>query len=383
MKTKVSIYSTLGVLISILILTLSACQNESAANPKNLDEFITPFSNASPTPQSRSRTVDTTISIVAVGDMMIGSPYPTADRMPPDDGKDTFKLVESIISGADIAFGNLEGALIDSGRSSKCRPRSTACYAFRMPTRYGKYFKEAGFDVLSAANNHAGDFGEAGRASTRKVLDELGIKHAGSDSGTFSTAYLEANGKTVAFIGFATNNVSLNVNDLESAKSAVIAADRNADIVVVSFHGGAEGTDSQHVPNRTEIFYGEARGNLPLFSHAVIDAGADLVIGHGPHVLRGMEIYKDRLIAYSMGNFATYGWFKLIAETRLTALLEVEIDGDGTFKGGKIHSGKQIDWGIPALDDSGEAINTIRRLSVADFGVNAPKIAPDGTLSKQ
>ncbi|NNE65192.1 MAG: CapA family protein [Pyrinomonadaceae bacterium] len=362
---------------AVIPILCTGCQSSTVANSGIGDPYVKPFAKTAPTPEPE----DTSISIAAVGDMMIGSPFPTADRMPPNDGKNMFDLVTPVLSEADIAFGNLEGSFFDTGRSKKCRPRSTKCYAFRMPTRYGKYFKEAGFDVVSAANNHAGDFGEPGRATTRRILDELGIKHAGSNSGRYSTAYLEVNGKTVAFIGFATNSISLNVNNLVAARSAVRAADAKADIVVVSFHGGAEGSDAQNVPNRTEIFYGERRGNLPLFSKTVIDAGADLVIGHGPHVLRGMEFYKGRLIAYSLGNFATYGWFKLIGPTRLTAILEVELDGTGSFVSGKVHSGKQIDWGVPALDKSGEAIRKIRTLSNKDFGLNAPLISQDGTFS--
>lgn len=368
-------------LMSIFVCAVFAlgCKAESIGGDKDLDKFAKPFADA--TPSSTPDNDSGHITIAAVGDMMIGSPFPRTDRMPPDDGKDMFKLVTPILSSADIAFGNLEGSLVDGGRSTKCGRRSRNCYAFRMPTRYGVYFKEAGFDVLSAANNHAGDFGEAGRASTRRVLDGLGVKHAGSNSTLYSTAYLKVNGSTVAFIGFATNSISLNVNNLAAARLAVQEADRKADIVIVSFHGGAEGSAHQRVPRRTEVFFGEQRGNLPLFSRTVIDSGADLVIGHGPHVLRGMEFYKDRLIAYSLGNFATYGWFKLIGPTRLTAILEVTLDSTGKFAKGKIHSGKQIDWGIPSLDDSGEAIRTIRSLSIKDFGANAPLIAADGSLS--
>ncbi|MEZ5307314.1 MAG: CapA family protein [Pyrinomonadaceae bacterium] len=360
----------------LLIFSFFGCKTGAVTEGSVLEsKTVAPAATSTPNAKPDG---DIRITIAAVGDMMIGSPYPRGDRMPPEDGKDMFKLVEPVLSKADIAFGNLEGPMADSGSSAKCRPGSTACYAFRMPTRYAKYFKEAGFDVLNTANNHAGDFGETGRASTRAALEGVGIKHAGSNSGQFSTAYVEAQGKKIAFIGFATNNVSLNINDLPAAAAAVRQADKKADIVVVSFHGGAEGTDNQHVRNKTEIFYGEARGNLPLFARTVIDAGADLVIGHGPHVLRGMEIYKDRLIAYSLGNFATYGWFKLIAETRLTAILEAEIDGEGKLVGGKIHSGKQIDWGVPALDLSGEALRKIRSLSDTDFGANALKFDDKG-----
>ena len=139
-----------------------------------------------------------------------------------------------------------------------------------MPTRYGKYLKEAGFDVLSVANNHAGDFGDAGRESTRKTLDALGIKHAGSDKGPFSTTYLETGGKTVAFIGFAHNNIVPNVNDLNYARQLVMAADKKADIVVVSFHGGAEGARALHVPEAAESLGREPRGDLRAWARAVI-----------------------------------------------------------------------------------------------------------------
>jgi poly-gamma-glutamate capsule biosynthesis protein CapA/YwtB (metallophosphatase superfamily) len=250
-----------------------------------------------------------------------------------------------------------------------------------MPTRYGKYFKDAGFDVVSLANNHVGDFGEEGRASTRRVLDGLGIKHAGSNSGKFSTTYLVVRDIKIAFVGFTTNSISLNVNDLPESRLAVKAAGAKADVVIVSLHAGAEGEKYQRVPKTTEMYYGEERGNLPLFARTVIDAGADLVIGHGPHVLRGMEFYNDRLIAYSLGNFATYGWFRLMGPSRLTGILEVELAKDGKFVSGKLHSGKIIDWGVPSLDKTGAAIRSIRYLSNLDFGNAAPLISTDGTIA--
>jgi hypothetical protein len=324
------------------------------------------------------------------------------------------KEVTPILSAADIAFGNLEGPMLEGGTSEKCppampdasdktatpkptpTPTSTAspsgadkakpapprCFAFRVPTRYGKYLRDAGFDVLSLANNHAADFGNYGRSSTRKVLDNLGIKYAGSDRERFSTTYLDVRGKRVAFVGFAHNNIVPNVNNLESAKKLVAEARKKADIVVVSFHGGAEGEAAQMVPRETEIFVGEKRGNLPLFAHTVIDAGADLVLGHGPHVMRGMEIYKGHLIAYSMGNFATYGMFNLKGSQGLSAIFEITLAADGKFAGGKIIAAKQVGRGGPVLDPSGEVIKKLQALSQADFGTSAPKIADDGTISQ-
>ncbi len=366
--------STAAVLSVFLLL---ACQPKTVSSEERGNQASTQAAQPAPTPPTNKEP----ITIAAVGDIMMASPYPNDSRMPPNDGADLFKQVTPILSAADIAFGNLEGPMTDSGTSAKCRPGSTRCFAFRMPTRYNKYLKEAGFDVMSVANNHANDFGEKGRSDTRAALDAVGIKYAGGDRATFSTTVLEVKGKRVAFIGFAHNSVVPNINELAAAKEYVIAAKKKADIVVVSFHGGAEGTGAQNVPKRTEIFAGEARGNLPEFGRTVIDSGADLVLGHGPHVLRGMEMYKDRLIVYSLGNFCTYGWFGLAAETALSEIVEVKLAADGKFISGKINAVKQEGRGGPLLDPSNAAIQVVRNLSTTDFGVNAPKIADDGTFT--
>ena len=381
--------------------TALSCTTTDLTTPiaKAGTNVVQPVTAATPTPTSEA------ITIAAVGDVMLGSPFPNESRMPPNDGADILKNVTPILSAADIAFGNMEAPITDGGISDKCpppkpdppstgppklpppstgppkQPEPIRCFAFRMPTRFAKNLKAAGFDVMSVANNHASDFGDAGRANTRKTLDALGIKHAGSDRTQFSTTYLDVRGTKVAFIGFAHNNIVPNVNDLDSARRLVQDAGKKADIVVVSFHGGAEGIGAQHVPRQTELFLGEKRGNLPLFARTVIDAGADLVLGHGPHVLRGMEIYKDRLIAYSLGNFATYGWFKLTGETALTIILEARLDAGGKFLGAKIHSARQEGWGIPVLDNTGAAVKKIRSLSHTDFATSAPNIDDEGSIS--
>lgn len=366
-KLVISLFAILGSVVAL------ACQQNAA---RGVDPASNNLPVVEPTPKNTGA-----ITIAAVGDIMMGSPFPNDTRMPPNDGADLLKEVTPILAAADIAFGNLEGPMIDTGVSAKCHPGSTKCFAFRVPTRYGKYLKQAGFDVMSVANNHAGDFGFAGRASTQKVLDEQGIKYAGSLEPLATIAYLEVKGKKVAVIGFGHNNGMPNVSDLAGARQLVIEAKKRADIVIVSFHGGAEGTDHQHVPTTSEIFLGENRGNLPAFTHTVIDAGADLVLGHGPHVMRGLELYKDRLIVYSMGNFCTYGWFTLAAETALGEIVEIKIAPDGKFISGKINSTKQEGRGGPLLDPSAEAIRVVRGLSMTDFGVNAPKIGDDGAIT--
>ncbi len=362
-------------------LVLLACQSRTAGTGE-VKAATDPQAESAPESTPVKPASNEPITIAAVGDIMLGSTYPNESRMPPNDGADELKQVTPILSAADIAFGNLEGPMLEGGVSAKCSPTSTRCFAFRVPTRYGKYLKDAGFDILNLANNHAGDFGDNGRASTRKVLDDLGLKHSGSDrSAQFATVTLDVKGRKVTFVSFAHNNIALNLNDVETARQVVSQAKKRSDLVVVSYHGGAEGTGAQHVPYNTEIFVGEARGNLRVFTHAVIDSGADLVLGHGPHVMRGMEIYKGRLIAYSLGNFATYGWFQLAAETALSEILEVKLGADGKFISGKIHPVKQEGRGGPQLDPSKAAIPLLRNLSNADFAGSAPKIADDGTIT--
>jgi poly-gamma-glutamate capsule biosynthesis protein CapA/YwtB (metallophosphatase superfamily) len=322
------------------------------------------------------------IRIAAGGDIMLGSPYPNASRMPPNDGVDLLKPVTPILQAADIAFANLEGPMVDGGGSGKCGASAgKTCFAFRMPTRYAPYLRDAGFDVMSLANNHANDFGDNGRESTRKTLESVGIKHAGSDRTNYAMTILEVKGKKVAVVAFAHNNLVPNVNELDFAKQLIEQAGKQTDIVMVSFHGGAEGSANARVPQRTEIFLGEVRGNLPAFARTVIDAGADVVIGHGPHVLRGMEIYKDRLIAYSLGNFVTYGWFPLVGATAETLVLEVNLAADGKFIDGKINPFIQRGRGILTADETKSSIRTIKRLSQADFSATMPKISDDGIIT--
>ena len=191
------------------IFVLLACQTKKVESEETNNSATT-----TPTPAKSTEP----ITIAAVGDIMLGSTSINDTFLPPNDGADILKEVTPILSKADITFGNLEGPMLEGGSTAKCAPNSTRCFAFRVPTRYGKYLKDAGFDIMSLANNHAGDFGDYGRTSTRKVLDDLGIKHAGSDKAQFTTAIVESKGKKIAFIGFAHNNLVPNVNDLEFAR---------------------------------------------------------------------------------------------------------------------------------------------------------------------
>jgi hypothetical protein len=318
------------------------------------------------------------IVLAAVGDIMLGTTWPDESTLPPDDGVTLLAEVTPILTAADVTFGNLEGPMIDGGSTAKCPPRSFNCFAFRVPTRYGRYLKEAGFDVLSLANNHILDFGVEGRESTRKVLDDLGIAHSGEVG---DIAHLTVKEKKIDVIAFSTYKTAYDLRNLKEAKKVVAASVASADLVVVSFHGGGEGPRYQRVPRRTERFLGENRGHLRRFAYAVIDAGADLIIGHGPHVVRGLEVYRDRLIAYSLGNFATYGPFNLKGPNGLSLVLEVHLGLDGAFLGGRIHPVKQEKPGGPRLDPDQTIIPMARQLSEKDFGSRAIKLSDDGTMA--
>ena len=308
--------------------------------------------------------VKDTLSIVAVGDVMIGSGFP-AGNLPKDDALESFKEVKPFLNG-DIVFGNLEGAILDSGNSEKCRnSKAGTCYAFRMPDRYGKILKEAGFSLMSTANNHANDFGETGRRNTARVLDEVGIYHAGPVEN--KSVVFEKEGIRYGFCAFSPNSNMLSVNDLEQATDLVKELRPMADIVIVSFHGGAEGASHTHVPRQNEYFFGENRGNVYKFAHAVIDAGADIVLGHGPHVTRAVEVYKQKFIAYSMGNFNTYGTFNLSGPNGMAPLLDIKLDRKGNFLYAKVISTKQSKANGLELDPNYKVFEEMKRLTKTDF----------------
>ena len=321
----------------------------------------------------------TTVRIRAVGDLMIGTDFPEG-VLPENDGRQSFAAVAEVLRDADLTFGNLEGPLCDGGKTTKCKPGapSGSCYAFRMPARYAPYFKDAGFDLLSTANNHSGDFGETCRLQTETLLDEQNIAHSGRPG---DIASVTANGLKVAMVGFHTNAATHNVNDTDTATALVRSLTTSHDIVIVSFHGGAEGSKAMHVPEGREYFYGEDRGDLRMFTHAVVDAGADLVLGHGPHVLRAMEVYKERLIAYSLGNFATYGRFTLKGPNGIGVVLDANLAADGRFLGGMLVPTRQEGAGTVTLDPSLAGIDMVRMLSDTDFPKTGIRVAQDGSIA--
>jgi hypothetical protein len=320
------------------------------------------------------------IVVTAVGDVMLGTTFPdlSGADLPPNDGADLLQEVTPLLKRGDVVLGNLEGPMVDNGVSGKCRGKALGrCFAFRVPTRYGAHLKTAGFNVMGLANNHAMDFGAEGRESSRHVLDEQGIAHTGELG---DVAHITAKGKKIDVIAFATYPGAYNFLDLDDALETIRRARAAADLVIVSFHGGAEGASHQHVAPGDETFLGEDRGDLRKFAHAAIDAGAQLVIGSGPHVVRAMEIYQGKLIAYSLGNFATYGPFNLNGENGLSLILEVHLAPDGSFFRGQIHPVKQEKPGGPKLDPKLSIVPILRSLSHKDFQQSGVVVGPRGEL---
>lgn len=321
---------------------------------------------------------DDTLTIGGVGDIMIGTNYP-AGHLPPDDGKFLFDPVKEYLQSPDLMFGNAEGTFLDSGGTVKNCSDPSKCYAFRQPTRYAQYLTDAGFDVMSMANNHVGDFGEEGRTSSGATLSKAGLQWAGLVTKPYVT--FELNGVKYGFTAFAPNSGTQDVRDIEAGKKVVAMLDSMCDIVIVSCHIGGEGATRNHVTRATETFLGENRGNPYLFAHSMIDAGADIIFGHGPHVTRAIEVYKERFIAYSMGNFCTYSRFNLKGNAGYAPIVHVNVDRKtGKFYSGKIIPVVQLGEGGPSVDPQKQVITEMQTLTKADFPEAKVEILDDGTI---
>jgi len=317
-----------------------------------------------------------TITLSATGDIMMSN---APSRMPPADGAGFFDSVRADLK-SDLVMGNLEQPLTTDTGASKCgSPPEPNCFAFRSPPSYSAHLKEAGFELMNLANNHTKDFGTAGARNTRAALDDAGIKYTGNKD---EITVVEVKGIKVAVVGFSGYAGANSLNDLGQARAVIKQAKQQADLVVVQVHMGAEGAAMQHVKPGNELFHGENRGDPIKFSHAVIDSGADLVVGHSPHVLRGMEFYRGRLIAYSLGNFAG-GGRTLSGQGALKygGILRVTLGKDGTYAGGAFRSTYMNPAGLPIRDKTEErGRKLVAQLGAADFGGTAARIGDDGSI---
>jgi hypothetical protein len=360
-------------------LTLATgCQNRKSIIAKIVDRPVKPstVTNAPQTPMSDGRTAmpsgqteapeaqtDKSITIAAVGDIMLGTNYPDTKTLPKPDTK-LFKNIASFIESADIAFGNLEGTILDNGGELKKCGKTEVCYRFRQPESLAPQLQDTGFDVLSLANNHSGDFGPTGQRNTTKVLESLGIDYAGLAAKPFTI--IEKNGLKIGICAFAPNKGTADLNNLKGILKVVRGLSKKTDIVIFSMHAGGEGP--------------KFRRDVIKIAHAVIDNGADLVIGHGPHVTRGMELYKNRLIAYSLGNFCTANKVSISGYNGIAPLLTVTLSDKGAFQYGDILATRQTGGTGPSVDEAGKAIKEVATLSKLDFPKSDLRVDPDGAL---
>lgn len=316
----------------------------------------------------------TVITIKAVGDVILGSDFPD-NRLHPQP-KTLLPSVQADLAAADVVFGNLETTITSHPYSAK-NVNGRSVFAFRMPPSYAPILQAAGFTIFSLANNHSGDFGEIGLRDTVQHLQKAGLASFGKRGEIF---YQTVRGVRLAWIGFSPYSYHNSVLELETAKKLVKQARSEADLVIISTHMGAEGTGALRTRNQNEVFFGEARGNPVLFSRSMIDAGADLVLGHGPHVPRAIEVYRGKPIAYSLGNFIGYRTLGTQGELGYSLILETRMDADGQLVGMRVIPVIIQGAGIPAPDPQKRTIKLIQDLNRWDTPGSAWVLGDDGMM---
>jgi hypothetical protein len=366
------------------------------------------------------------VTLTFTGDINLGTST-LPDGVPPDDGRGLLDAARPYLTG-DLVVGNFEGVLADSGESAKCAPPAARhsthrtgapgraakagrhaeppgrrrrppqesppvtqepadttpapCYAFRTPTALAPRLLEAGFTHVNLANNHANDYGVPARLATERRLDSLGIETYGPLGETVLDTVRRGDSSTVVgVVGFATYPFAYDLLDVERSRAVVDSVRRLADVLVVTFHGGTEGAAAGHVGSGPEFLGREPRGDLRNWAHAMIEAGADAVVGHGPHVLRGVEFYRGHPIVYSLGNFLNYRGFALGGPLGVTAVLRLELAGDGRFRHGRLSPMIQEPQRGPRPDPGAAAIGLVRQLSDDDFGPTAARITDAGEIA--
>ena len=370
--------------ILAILLTFGCCACRAQNSTTALGADTLPDTTASP--------VNDTLTIAVVGDIMMGNTFPH-NRLPAEDGKHLFDDARDILRSADITCGNLEGTIAVSGKPRK-NMDSPMAFMFMMPPRYTQHLLDAGFDYVGLANNHIYDFFEEAMTQTEENLEKAGIGYSGARDPKGKNPHKEyyvkdftlKNGRSIraGFCAFGHEDYSLRTRDTATVRR-IISHLRHTDscnIVVVCFHGGREGSGARHLPYGSEMFYGDERGFLRDFAHFAIDCGADIIYGHGPHVVRAIELYKDRFIAYSLGNFCTAG-MGTKGLTGNAPLITVRMDGAGKFIDAKIHSFLQKPMQGPKTDPSHSTVKEIAALTKEDIKDSALDIAEDGTVTRK
>jgi hypothetical protein len=318
------------------------------------------------------------VRVCAGGDVMLGSNLapprrasiaPEASTAPVlPDPNSLLAPLAPLMADADVIMLNVEGAIGEGPASPKCRPDSRFCYAFRQPPEVAEALARLGSPaatvVGNVANNHAMDAGPLGFRATLRHLGLAGVPVTGAD--TLPTLVAVGGRDTIAFLGFSTFQAGPDARDLEALRRHVArAATRYR--VVVSVHAGAEGVDAQRTMDRTETYLAEDRGNPIVIARTAVDAGASLVLGHGPHVLRAVEWVRGSLIAYSLGNLVTYGSFSMVEPLNRGAVLCATIGADGFVSTAELKATVQTAPGRVRPDSTARAVWLVDSLSVLDF----------------
>lgn len=283
---------------------------------------------------------------------------------------------------ADLALLNVEGAIGEGPVPPKCRPGSTACFAMRQPLAAADALRSllpTGVVVGNVANNHAGDAGLAGFDSTLAHLTRAGVLVTGVDT---LAVPVDIDGYTLGVLGFAVSPRRPDARDLDAVRRHVRRAADRYGRVIVTVHMGAEGAAAQRTRSRTESYYDEDRGNPVAFAEAAVGAGASLVIGHGPHVLRAMEWRDSSLVAYSLGNLVTHGPFVNREPLNRGAVLCATISAGGTVVNAEVRPTVQRRAGQVEVDSSRRALVLIDSLGRLDFPRTGARIAPDGSVGR-
>jgi poly-gamma-glutamate capsule biosynthesis protein CapA/YwtB (metallophosphatase superfamily) len=343
------------------------------------------------------RAQDAGVRICAGGDVTLGTNLDTlwartaARKLQQDYGVSAHPRalvapLRPLLADADVVLLNVEGAIGDGYVAErKCSAPSANCYAFRQPTAAARALREVAPDAVvvgNVANNHSRDAGPAGFGQTMRHLRRAGVYVTGAD--TLATRVVAPTGDTIAVLGFYTSDDPLvpDARNLDAVYRHVARAVARYGTVVVTAHIGAEGVDAQRTRNETEIFLGKIdRGNPVAFADTALAAGATMVIGHGPHVMRGMEFYRGHLIAYSLGNFAGYRSLAYTGVVGVGGILKVGLRKDGSYASGTLVASHMVAPGLPALDPQQQALPLVRGLSDTDFPSSGARIGPDGAIS--
>lgn len=332
------------------------------------------------------------VTLCAGGDAMLGSNLDTTwterytrwlERPVPalPDPDSLLAPLRPAVEGAGIVLVNVEGAIGEGPAWTKCPPSERTCYAFRQPVSAAAAlvrFAAPGRLVANLANNHALDTGLPGLAETIEHLEAAGARVTGAD--TLATLVSTAAGDTVAVLGFSPARAGPDPRDLEAVRRHVGRAAARYRRVVVTMHMGAEGEDAARTRDTTEWFMGEERGNVVGFAHAAIDAGASLVVGHGPHVLRAAEWRGRGLILYSLANLVTYGPFNVLPPRDVSAIACAVLGDDGGVTAAVLHSTRLEPPGLAALDSLARAPVRVDSLSRLDFPATGVHVLADGRM---